>query len=144
VSEYARNVVALGEMKHQAAELFEPAGRVFGCRAMSLEPQLQGILSERDAPAQLPPHRYFHPGPDRTGMPVEAVPLPRSLPQGEGSQERSELFEPSARVDGCREMSLIPTLNQSAIFVVFLVGFLNVFLIRLRSLLLAVAISSLI
>ena len=38
VSEYARDVVALGEMEHQAAELFEPAGRVFGCRAMSLEP----------------------------------------------------------------------------------------------------------
>jgi len=59
VSEYARNIVALGEMKHRTAELFEPAGRVFGCRAMSLEPQLQGMLSERDAPAQLPPHRDY-------------------------------------------------------------------------------------
>jgi len=55
VSEYARNVVALGEMEHQTAELFEPAGRVFGCREMSLEPQLQGMLSEWDAPVQLPP-----------------------------------------------------------------------------------------
>jgi len=35
VSEYACNVMALGEMEHQTAELFEPVGRVFGCRVMS-------------------------------------------------------------------------------------------------------------
>jgi len=47
----------------------------------------------------------------RAGMTVEAVPLPRSLPQGEGSQERCELFEPAGRVDGCRGMSLEPQLQ---------------------------------
>ncbi len=59
MSEYARNVVALGEMERGRAELFEPEGRVFGSRAMSLEPQLQGILSERDAPDQLQPYSCF-------------------------------------------------------------------------------------
>lgn len=53
VSEFTRNVVALGEMEHETAELFEPAGRVFGYRVMSLEPQLQGILSD-GIPLQLP------------------------------------------------------------------------------------------
>ena len=59
MSEYARNVVALGEMEHQTDELFEPAGRVFGSRGMSLEPQLQGILSEWDVPVELPPYSCF-------------------------------------------------------------------------------------
>jgi hypothetical protein len=56
----------------------------------------------------------------------------------------AELSEPAGRVDGCRAMGLIQNLNQSAIFVGVVVGFLNVLIIRLRSLLLAAAISSLI
>jgi len=59
VSEYVRNVVALSEMEQKTAELSEPAGRVLGCRAMSLEPQLQGILSEWDAPVQRPPYEFY-------------------------------------------------------------------------------------
>ena len=45
--EYARNVVALGEMEHQTAELFEPAGRVFGCRVMSLRATVAGHSERR-------------------------------------------------------------------------------------------------
>jgi len=59
VSEYARNVVALGEMKHQTAELFEPAGRVFGCRAMSLRAIVAGHAERWDTPVQLPPYSCF-------------------------------------------------------------------------------------
>ena len=44
VSEYDRNIVALGEMAHQTAELFEPAERVFGCREMSLRATVAGHL----------------------------------------------------------------------------------------------------
>jgi hypothetical protein len=50
VSEYARNVVALGEMEHQTAELFEPAGRVFGCRAMSLRAIVAGHFERSGCP----------------------------------------------------------------------------------------------
>jgi hypothetical protein len=85
VSEYARNVVALGEMERGRAELSEPAGRVFGSRAMRLEPQLQGILSERDAPVQLQPYSYFILDTGLRRYNENGFPLPRSLPQGEGS-----------------------------------------------------------
>jgi len=50
VSEYARNVVALGEMEHQTAELFEPAGRVFGCRVMSLRATVAGHFERAGRP----------------------------------------------------------------------------------------------
>ena len=50
---------------------------------------------------------------------------------GEMEHRTAELFEPAGRVNGCRAMSLIPTLNQSAIFVGIIIGFLNVYVIRL-------------
>jgi hypothetical protein len=48
-----RDVVALGEMEHQTAKLFERR-RVFGRRVMSLRATVAGI-ERRHAPVQLPP-----------------------------------------------------------------------------------------
>ncbi len=54
-SDYDRNVVALGKMEHQTAELFEPAGRVFGCRGMSLKATVTGHSERLDAPSTAAP-----------------------------------------------------------------------------------------
>jgi hypothetical protein len=51
LSEYPRNAAALSEMEHQAAERFEPEGRVFGCRAMSARAAIAGDSERRDAPS---------------------------------------------------------------------------------------------
>ena len=44
-------------MEHQTAELFEPAGRVFGSRAMSLRATAAGHAERLDAPATDAPLR---------------------------------------------------------------------------------------
>jgi hypothetical protein len=53
--------------------------------ALVLEPQLQGILSERDAPVQLQPYSYFILDTGLRRDDENGFPLPRSLPQGAGS-----------------------------------------------------------
>jgi len=45
--------MALGEMKHRTAELFEPAGRVFGCREMNLRATVTGHFERGHVPVQL-------------------------------------------------------------------------------------------
>ena len=45
--EYILNVVALYEMQHQTAELFDPTGRVFGCRGMSIRATVAGYSERR-------------------------------------------------------------------------------------------------
>ena len=53
--DYARNVVALCEMKHKTAGLFEPEGWVFGYRVMSARATVAGIRSDW-MPLQVPHH----------------------------------------------------------------------------------------
>ena len=55
VSEYARNVVALGKMEYQTDELFEPAGRVFRSRSMSLRAIVAGHSERLDATSAAAP-----------------------------------------------------------------------------------------
>ena len=50
VSEYPRNVVALGEMKRKVAEVFEPLWRrVFGCRDISRRATVAGDSERTNA-----------------------------------------------------------------------------------------------
>ena len=53
---HGRDIVALSAAEHQTAKLFEPEGRVFGRREMSLCATVEGI-EQRHAPLQLPPFR---------------------------------------------------------------------------------------
>ncbi len=57
ISDYTRNVVARGVVEHQTDELFEPTGRVFGCRIMSLRATVAGLSEHLDAPPTAAPHR---------------------------------------------------------------------------------------
>lgn len=41
-------------MEHRTAELFEPVGRVFGCREMSLRATVTGHFERGHVPVQLP------------------------------------------------------------------------------------------
>jgi len=54
VSEYARNVVALGEMEQKRAELFEPKAS-FRLSRNELRATVAGHSERWDAPVQLPP-----------------------------------------------------------------------------------------
>jgi len=59
VSEYARNIVALSEMEHQTAELFEPKAS-FRMSRNELRATVAGHAKRWDAPAQLPSLSIFH------------------------------------------------------------------------------------
>ena len=50
LSEYPRNIVALGEIEHQTVELFEPKGRVFDCREMRFRATFAGDSERRACP----------------------------------------------------------------------------------------------